>query len=49
LNPRDAEVLNGGVESIHIGTISTESEAVAAIKNFTEMKGGQGNGNSQRR
>ena len=49
LNPMDAEVLNGGVESIHIGTISTESEAVAAIKNFTEMKGGQGNGNSQRR
>jgi hypothetical protein len=48
LNPGDAGVLNGGVESIHIGTISTESEAVAAIRKFVE-KGDQGNGNSQGR
>jgi len=48
LNPGDAEVLNGGVESIHIGTISTESEAVAAIKKFVE-KGDENNGDSQGR
>jgi hypothetical protein len=48
LNPGDAEVLNGGVESIHIRTISTESEAVAVIRKFVE-KGDQGNGNSQGR
>jgi len=48
LNPGDAEVWNGGVESIHIGSISTESEAVATIKKFVE-KGDQGNGDSQGR
>jgi hypothetical protein len=48
LNRRDVEVLNGEIESIHIGSISTESEAVAAIKKFVE-KGNQGNGNSQAR
>ena len=48
MNPGDAEVLNGGMESIHIGSISAESEAVATIKKFVE-KGDQGNGNSQGR
>ena len=36
LNPRDAEMLNGGTESIHIGTISTESQAVEVIQRFSE-------------
>lgn len=36
LNPRDAEMLNGGTESLHIGAISTESEAVVVIQRFIE-------------
>lgn len=36
LNPRDAEMFNGGTESIHIGTVSTESEAVAVVRQFIE-------------
>jgi hypothetical protein len=36
LNPCDAEMLNGGTESIHIGTISTESQAVEVIRGFVE-------------
>lgn len=30
----DSKVLNGDVESIHIGTVSTESEAVAEVREF---------------
>jgi hypothetical protein len=36
LSRQDAEVLNGGTESIHIGTISTESQAVEVIRGFVE-------------
>jgi hypothetical protein len=36
LNRRDAEVLNGGTESIHIGSISTESQAEEFIRKFIE-------------
>ena len=36
LTPWDAERLNGGVESVHIGTISTESQAVEVIRRFVE-------------
>ena len=36
LNRKDAEVLNGGTESIHIGSISTESQADEFIRRFIE-------------
>ena len=36
LNRRDAEVLNGETESIHIGSISTESQADEFIRRFIE-------------
>jgi hypothetical protein len=36
LNRRDAEVLNDGTESIHIGSISTESQAEEFIRRFIE-------------
>jgi hypothetical protein len=36
LNPRAAEMLNGGTESLHIGAISTESEAVEVIQRLIE-------------
>ena len=36
LSRQDAEVLNGEVESVHIGTISTESQAVEVIRGFIE-------------
>ncbi len=36
LNRRDAEVLNDGTESIHIGSISTESQANEFIRRFIE-------------
>jgi hypothetical protein len=38
LNPRDAEILNGGIESVHIGTISTQSQAVEVIRRFVEKE-----------
>jgi hypothetical protein len=36
LSPSRAEVLNGGIESVHIGTIRTESQAIAVIQQFIE-------------
>jgi len=36
LRPEDAQVLNGGTESIHIGSVCTEAGAVRAIKRFIE-------------
>ena len=36
LNQRDAEALNGGIESIHIVSISAESQAEKLIQRFIE-------------
>ena len=36
LSRQDAEVLNGGIESVHIGTISTQSQAIAVVRQFIE-------------
>ena len=36
LSPSRAEVLNGGIESVHIGTISTGSQAIAVFQEFIE-------------
>ena len=41
LSPSHAEVLNGGIESVHIGTISTESQAIAVIQQFIEKRNEQ--------
>jgi len=41
LSPSHAEVLNGGIESVHIGTISTESQAIAVIRQFIEKRNEQ--------
>ena len=38
LSPSHAEVLNGGIESVHIETISTESQAIAVIQQFIENR-----------
>jgi hypothetical protein len=36
LYPDDAEMLNGGIESVHIGTISTQSQAITVVRQFIE-------------
>jgi hypothetical protein len=36
LSPRDAAVLNSGIESVHIGTVTRESQAVEVIQRFIE-------------
>jgi len=36
LSRQDAEVLNGGIESFHIGTISSQSQAIAVVRQFIE-------------
>jgi hypothetical protein len=36
LRPKDAEILNGGVDSIHIGTVSTEGQAANLVRQFIQ-------------
>ena len=36
LSRQDAEVLNGGIESVRIGTISTQSQAITVVRQFIE-------------
>jgi len=41
LSPSHAEVVNGGIESVHIGTMGTESQAIAVIQQFIEKRNEQ--------
>jgi hypothetical protein len=39
LDPKDAEILNGGIESVHIGLVNSEPQALEVIRNYIEQKG----------
>jgi len=41
LNPFEAEILNGGSESIHIGLVNSERQALEVIRNYVEQKGAE--------
>ena len=49
LRPEDALALNGGIESIHIGLVHSEHQALEVIGNFLEQKGAEQSDNPPRK